>query len=520
MFQLKFNDDFTQVIMDIPCWKNKEDIPDDIKKFIINTSNKMVFYEENTGNFYCGKCVEPLDETFYCSGCGVQHKKHTTNIDDLYISNDITILDKKIYNSDLNNTRNYFVFNVVNKNVWLYCIEEKISYDSPFYSKPYKSSVLNVCNTHSYFIKRDGLINLKTNIYIPFNFLVNCYNEISNDYDKFYEKVESSNLYKECDYILMDQKSYLYIDNLYDLKNTVYRYSRLWQITEFLNKENSFCISDLTLNPLYYPQFEYLVNYKLYDLALHAPNIFKSGKSFKEIFGVDKKYLPFMVECNINLRDLKILQIYPTTDIEVLKFFSEWLEVYTDHISELVNSYKVDLKVLKDYLICLDPSRRNINEYFDYIYMAKELNLDLFDKKVLYPVSLRKAHDELFDQIEVVLDPVIEDKIGSLSKALLLNMYEDDNYVIYPVSSIKDLVEESRQQKNCVRTYCERIADNECQIYLMRKKEDINKSFVTIEIHDNKIVQARLKYNEIPSEDIYKILKDWEKNLISVIAQN
>ena len=99
-------------------------------------------------------------------------------------------------------------------------------------------------------------------------------------------------------------------------------------------------------------------------------------------------------------------------------------------------------------------------------------------------------------------------------------MYEDDNYVIYPVSSIKDLVEESRQQKNCVRTYCERIADNECQIYLMRKKEDINKSFVTIEIHDNKIVQARLKYNEIPSEDIYKILKDWEKNLISVIAQN
>ena len=98
MFQLKFNDDFTQVIMDIPCWKNKEDIPDDIKKFIINTSNKMVFYEENTGNFYCGKCVEPLDETFYCSGCGVQHKKHTTNIDDLYISNDITILDKKIYN--------------------------------------------------------------------------------------------------------------------------------------------------------------------------------------------------------------------------------------------------------------------------------------------------------------------------------------------------------------------------------------------------------------------------------------
>ena len=43
--------------------------------------------------------------------------------------------------------------------------------------------------------------------------------------------------------------------------------------------------------------------------------------------------------------------------------------------------------------------------------MVNELKLDLKDKKILYPTNLREVHDELYNQIEIVRDPKIDEKI-------------------------------------------------------------------------------------------------------------
>ena len=69
---------------------------------------------------------------------------------------------------------------------------------------------------------------------------------------------------------------------------------------------------------------------------------------------------------------------------------------------------------------------------------------------------------------------------------------------------------------NCVRNYCLDVSNNECQIYFMRYKDNLSKSLITIEVRDGKIVQARAKYNELPGEDEMKILKKWERDIISI----
>jgi len=46
------------------------------------------------------------------------------------------------------------------------------------------------------------------------------------------------------------------------------------------------------------------------------------------------------------------------------------------------------------------------------------------------------------------------------------------------------------------------IAKNESQIYFMRKKTELAKSLVTIEVKENHITQARVKYNKLPSEEL------------------
>lgn len=510
MFQLKFNDNFDNLIRDITYWNSQDDISENIKRFIIDTSNMRVVYEKNTNKFYCGKCLGELDTNNYCKKCDIKHKEYT--LDD--VKNDCIDIIKtdKIMSSkirDLDNTCNYFVFDIVDKEVFLYHIEEKITYYNPLSLVPYKSSNINIDSSYSYYIERDGITNLKTNNFIYFKDLDTYIDSLSNE-NNYIENPKMFGIYEEME--LVTHTGYLYKNNLVELKNTIYKYSRLWELNDFLEEKQRFNISQLTLHPLYYKSFEYLINYKLYNLAWNVPNWFKNGKNFEEIFGVNKNYLSFMQENDISPNEFEILQHYPTNDIDLLRFFSN----YSWGILSLKEDTNIDLKKLKKCLEKNNLSSHNISEYADYVGMAKELKLDLKDKKILYPNNLQEAHDELYNQIEVVNDPIINEKIKSLSSVLSLNRYEDENYVIYPASSIEDLVDESRQQKNCVRTYCEMVSKNKSQIYFMRKKTELEKSLVTIEVRDRKIIQARVKYNKLPSDELNEILNKWEQTLIPI----
>ena len=63
------------------------------------------------------------------------------------------------------------------------------------------------------------------------------------------------------------------------------------------------------------------------------------------------------------------------------------------------------------------------------------------------------------------------------------------------------------------------VSNNECQIYFMRYKDSINKSFVTIEVRNNKVVQAKTKFNNDVPHEIMNIINKWEKTLIPIINE-
>lgn len=505
MFQLRFDKGFSKLTRDIPYWKTEEDIPSKIKDFIIYNSNKRVIYESSTKKFYCSKCLEELDSNNYCKKCDIKHELY--NEEELKNNRDVIFVDKIMHSKlcNLYDSFYYFVFDVVDDKVYLYFIVEEIRYYNP--ALPYKNSKIYVDTSRSYYIEKDGVTNLESDVFTSFKKIYECNH---SEYQDDEEGERQWDIYEEFE--LDDYRGYVYTDNLEELKNTIYKYTKIWELKDYLKTEEYFTISQFTYNPLYYSQFEYLINYQLYSLAWHVPNWFKNGKNFKEIFGVDKMLLPFMVKYNIDSHEFKVLQLYPIEDINVISFFSG-----TSYVGiELLYEMKIDLKKARDCLINNGLSKSYVSDYLDYIDMVKELRLDITDKNILYPKNLREAHDEVFNQIEVVKDPVIDKKIRNLSYMLALNKYEDEEYVIYPPSSIEELVDESRQQKNCVRTYCERISNNESQVYFMRKKSALDKSLVTVEVYANKIVQARVKYNELPSEELKTILDKWESKLIPI----
>lgn len=81
---------------------------------------------------------------------------------------------------------------------------------------------------------------------------------------------------------------------------------------------------------------------------------------------------------------------------------------------------------------------------------------------------------------------------------------------IYP-DCTQDIKDEAVQQNNCVASYIDDVIDGNCHIMFLRKKDDLNKSLVTIEIRKNQIVQAKRKFNEPVTAEDQKAIDAWNK---------
>lgn len=84
-----------------------------------------------------------------------------------------------------------------------------------------------------------------------------------------------------------------------------------------------------------------------------------------------------------------------------------------------------------------------------------------------------------------------------------------DYKFIYPKTT-KDIKDEAVQQSNCVASYIDKVINGSCDIILMRKKNDVENSLVTVEIRNNKVVQARQRFNEPVNESEQKALDKYD----------
>ena len=495
MNALRFNDKFDGFIEEpLIYWKTLNDIPQNIKEFITEKSNSIPIYDESNNKYYCPKCVQEITSQNKCPKCFKIFQLH----DRLNIVNikNIRTLSSNIY---------YYIFDINNNDILLYLIWEHINYHNPFTYLPYKHSEISIKD--AYQILPTKIINIKTNKQVLYKDLEDILTKFSTSNDEI----------SDSDFDILDEyefntyeHQYLYLNNLTDLKNTnLYKYSNIWTLKDYF-KDNYFNLSSLTFYPVYYKEFEYLLKMNLFELAIHSsPNIKYKG-NIQNTFGVDKKYYSFMKKINIDILELQALKLYPTTDTELLNFVKDnlWsVKLILKH---------VNLDKVLEYLKNQNLSLNNLHEYGDYIRCCEEMKLNLKDHNILFPKHFIETHDKITKEMVISKNPLIDKRINDLANILTLNNYEDDNYIIFPANSINSLIDESSEQSNCVRTYCEMFSNNECQIYFLRRKTNINKSFVTIEVRNNKVVQAKTKFNEEPPTEIIKIIKKWEQTLIPI----
>lgn len=144
--------------------------------------------------------------------------------------------------------------------------------------------------------------------------------------------------------------------------------------------------------------------------------------------------------------------------------------------------------------------------------MCQQLNM----KPKIDGDSLKREHDICARLVRMKKDEIKQEKMLEACKFLECYNYEEDIFFIRGIKDYEDLLDEAKQQHNCVASYADRIINHSTRIYVMREKAHPNRSLVTIELSKDgsQIKQKLMAYNKpIHNKSITDFIDRWFKEI-------
>lgn len=196
----------------------------------------------------------------------------------------------------------------------------------------------------------------------------------------------------------------------------------------------------------------------------------------------------------ISLTDEDIKNILTSYDIKWNR--ETYNHDYFSRFNVLIDEYGYTAKALMNYIdYCktyeaIDNMDYLLKELLDYASMMKRIS-PKFDKYPRHFLTTHKIACRNYNRLKEQFDE--EDFKQHIDK----NMEHifGDYVFIYPETT-QDIKDEAVSQNNCVASYIRKVINGECHILFLRKKDNPTKSLVTIEVRDDKIVQARQRFND------------------------
>lgn len=261
-------------------------------------------------------------------------------------------------------------------------------------------------------------------------------------------------------------------------------------------------------------------------------NLNVTGSTIEEIFRVDKQRINRIRDADGGENAVKWMNYEQATLTKISDKTLRWLidnglgdyelKPFLVHMSvEQTRNY---LERQKKEQYKNSSIRAIINQYKDYILMCEKLHKDTDDQMIFKPRELKKRHDQCVNQIEEArakvqadeytkMYPEAEKVLGEIAPLL---DYKGDKYEIITPKRIVDIVIEGRILHHCVGStdrYFDRIKSHETYICFLRKANEPDKPFYTIEVEPGGTIrQHRGLYDEEPELDKVKpFLREWQK---------
>lgn len=269
------------------------------------------------------------------------------------------------------------------------------------------------------------------------------------------------------------------------------------------------------------------------------PNtICRHGKSLKEALQLDGNRTNRLKQLNGGLYALEWLQYEEEAELSEkrIKISQESLEylntkkIHRSDCEEILKEVK-SVNRMVNYMKKQKAAPNRLTQIWrDYLRMAKQEGMDTTDDIVRLPKDLKARHVQLVELRNARRDAerlekekkkyqALDERIRKHTLEVKRYYWEDDTYMIIPAGRCGELVTEGRTLHHCVGSsdfYMEKMADGKSWILFLRKKENLEKAYYTIEIRleDDTILQYYSEFNRKPDQaTISKVLNKYKRSI-------
>ncbi|MCD8011604.1 MAG: PcfJ domain-containing protein [Lachnospiraceae bacterium] len=324
---------------------------------------------------------------------------------------------------------------------------------------------------------------------------------------------------------------------------------------------------------LRFPKLEWFFKMGLNSLAIDVINdshystmvgkVNKKGETIYEILGLTKVSTKLMQEIDGNQYHLRLLQVAQMYGVqfnaETLKDYYEEFGCNTDLLKQA--SRKVTLHKLTRYISResekypigeqnrfrgyygryrerqdprIERKRNMAKDWLEYLGWCKELRYDTNDMFIYMPNNFKNVHDRTAEEYKALQDKKAAAEKRLMEKlakkraeetrkamAVLFKMNEGADafsisgkgLVIVVPSGAADLKAEGAALHHCVGTYVDRVAKGETNIFFIRKAEDPDTPYFTLEYRDGRVIQCRGMRNCGMPPDVEAFVNVFEKKM-------
>lgn len=290
-----------------------------------------------------------------------------------------------------------------------------------------------------------------------------------------------------------------------------------------------------------HPRYEHLVKVGFYDLVCQlvyhyhnyypAPELDEGQNRTHRILGVGAEDVGFLRELKVEPEALQLFQAYYRArmkdrqrlllwqmDRKIKKDLLPALAHTTAHkLMRYIDGQYAALKGRKAEYggLRYESVKAVVGEYMDYLDMCQRQNYDLKNSFVLYPKDLQKSHDRVAQRIKIKADMKMREDFQAAYRRIMgqLDFERDGMKIVYP-ASLDDIVAEGQALHHCVGSYVDKVAARKTMILFLRKSEDVEKPYYTVEVKNREVMQVRGAGNQEPTPAVEKFMAAWERKVL------
>ncbi|BCK01433.1 PcfJ domain-containing protein [Anaerocolumna chitinilytica] len=316
----------------------------------------------------------------------------------------------------------------------------------------------------------------------------------------------------------------LYDKNLQTIfKGTKYQYSCIDKFARGL-KGDRFYPGEYLTQYIERPYIEYLVKLKLFRLVQDIIRNYsdtkfnRNGKRIHEVLEVTKEQVKDLIRMNATLEELRTIQEANKAGVKLTTDQVKWI---TENRAKVLIKYMTTFtphKIIKYIKSQDEKASKILSEYDDYLDYSIKLGTIMNDF-AFFPKHLKEAHDKVaaewqqeLERIRNMKDEARNELMNTLAESHVKEYaMKDKHFTIRIPWTCKEIRDEGTKLHHCVGTYIDKVLRKECVILFIRKLDDIDTPFYTMEVQENKIIQVKGKNNCSMTPEVEKFVEKFKQ---------